>query len=258
MGYQQPSLPPDQHPNPEEPRGFFDAGRWAGDVIGFVVDRIEAADSEGATRTVRELRERYPHWDDGRLVAYLISRKARQTALIGAATAGGSLLPGLGTLLSITVGMAADIGASVKLHAELVLEIAAVRGRVLSPDERRQAVGLAMGISAAQSQLVARGVRAMTTGLIRRYGTQWLAKGVPFLGAATSAVANSATTTVIGRRADAYLRLPPDRTDEPEERLQVLTGIDPRRATAWLQGATSRLRPDRNGELPPPDEPTKN
>ena len=133
-------------------------------MIGFVVDRIEAADSEGAARTVRELRQRYPHWDDDRLVSYLISRKARQTALIGAATAGGSLLPGLGTLLSITVGMAADIGASVKLHAELVLEIAAVHGRVLSPDERRQAVGLAMGISAAQSQLVARGVRAMTTG----------------------------------------------------------------------------------------------
>ena len=257
MGQQQPSLPPDQRPAPDEPRGFFDAGRWAGDVIGFVVDRIEAADSEGAARTVRELRQRYPHWDDDRMVSYLISRKARQTALIGAATAGGSLLPGLGTLLSITVGMAADIGASVKLHAELVLEIAAVHGRALSPDERRQAVGLAMGISAAQTQLVARGVRAMTTGLVRRFGTQWLAKGVPFLGAATSAMANSATTTLIGRRADAYLRLPPDRTDEAEERLQVLTGIDPRRATAWLQGAANRLRPDRRGELPPPDESPK-
>jgi hypothetical protein len=128
---------------------------------------------------------------------------------------------------------------------------------VLSPDERRQAVGLAMGISAAQSQAVARGVRAMTAGLVRRYGTRWLAKGVPFLGAATSALANSATTTVIGRRADAYLRLPPDRTDEPEERLQVLTGIDPRRASAWLQDAASRLRPDRSGGLPPPGAPPK-
>jgi hypothetical protein len=229
---------------------MLDAGRWAGELVGFVVDRIESADARGAQRTVSELRRRHPEWDDERLVSHLIERKARQTALIGAATAGGALLPGLGTILSITVGVAADIGASVKLHAELVLEIAAVHGRELTSDERRKIIGLVMGLSTAQTQLVAGGVRRMTGSLVRRYGTRWIAKGVPLLGAATSATASALATTVVGRRAHAYFQLPPEETDDPEERLRAITGIDAPKLMDWVRGATRNLRPGRRPGLP--------
>jgi uncharacterized protein (DUF697 family) len=235
---------------PSRSGGMLDAGRWAGDLAGFVVDRLESADERGARRTVSELRRRHPEWDDEQLVGYLIERKARQTALIGAATAGGALLPGLGTILSITVGVAADIGASVKLHAELVLEIAAVHGRVLTPEERRKIIGLVMGLSTAQSQLVVGGVRRMTGRLVQRYGTRWIAKGVPLLGAATSATASALATTVVGKRAHAYFQLPPEETDEPEERLRAITGIDAPKLREWVRGAAGRLRPGRRRSLP--------
>jgi len=243
-------------PLPEPPArsgGMLDAGRWVGDLVGFVVDRLESTDDRGAQRTVSELRRRHPEWGDEQLVSYLIERKARQTALIGAATAGGALLPGLGTILSITVGVAADIGASVKLHAELVLEIAAVHGRVLTPEERRKIVGLVMGVSTAQSQLVVGGVRRMTGRLARRYGTGWIARGVPLLGAATSATASALATTVVGKRAHAYFQLPPEETDEPEERLKAITGIDAPKLRDWVRGAAGRLRPRGRPRLPDAD-----
>jgi hypothetical protein len=225
--------------------------------MGFVVDRIEAADAVGAARNVDALRRRHPSWDDERLVKHLIERKARQTATIGAATTGGALIPGLGTIVAITVGMAADIGATVKLHAELVLEIAAVHGHLLTPDERRRIVGIVMGISAAESQLVAMGIRRFSVRVAEEYGTRWLARAVPVVGVVTSAGANALSTYVIGRRASAYFSLGPEAMDDVPSSFRAVTGLDERKLKAWARGAAGRLRPGRRRRLPPPEGQSK-
>jgi hypothetical protein len=225
--------------------------------LGFVIDRIEAADAAGAARNVANLRRRHPDWDDERLVTHLIERKARQTATIGAATTGSALIPGLGTIVALTVGMAADIGATAKLHAELVLEIAAVHGQELTSDERRRIVGIVMGISAAESQLVATGVRRFSVRVAEEYGARWLARAVPLVGAAAAAGANALSTYVIGRRSQAFFSLGPEAMDDVQTGLRAITGLDERKLGARLRGAAGRLRPGRRRRLPPPEGQSK-
>jgi uncharacterized protein (DUF697 family) len=255
----QSGAPPTPLPSqsPPERRGLFDAGRWASGIVGYVVDRIEAADAAGAARSVTALRRRHPDWDDERLVAHLIERKARQTAMIGAATTGGALIPGLGTLVALTVGVAADIGATVKLHAELVLEIATVHGQELTPDERRRIVGIVMGISAAESQLIASGIRRFGVRAAEEYGTRWLARAVPVLGVVTSAGANALSTYVIGRRAHAYFALGPEAMDDVQSSFRAITGLDERKLKGWLRDAAGRLRPGRRPHFPSPEDQSK-
>jgi len=214
--------------------GLLSLGRWAGSIVGIVLGSIDAADPEAARRRVEDVRRRRPKWDAGQLVAELIKRKERQTALIGAATSGSAFIPGIGTIAAWTVGMVADIGATIRLQADLVLEIAEVHGRRLEPHERRRVVALVMGLSAAESELVAAGMRRATVLLSERFAEHWLLRAIPFVGVAASASANALATRLIGRRAEAYFSLGPEAMSDPRASLRAITGLDLRRPQRWL------------------------
>lgn len=225
---------------PEQSRDQLRTQGMTGRVFAFFLDRIDEADPEAAGKRVAELRRANPEATSGELVEMLIKRKVQQTAAIGAATAGSALIPGLGTVAALTVGAVADFGATLKLQTELVLEIAEVHGRVLTPDERRQVVMLVSGLSAGGAQLLSRGSARLSLRLTQRYAERWLAKAIPVAGVAASAAANVLSTYLIGTRADAYFSQGPDAVGTWKESLRTLVGVDERKLAAWLADTTWR------------------
>ena len=205
-------------------------------ILGFILDRIDDADEAAAIDRVRDLREREPDWTAAHLVEELVRRKVRQTAAIGAATAGAGVIPGLGTLVALTIGAVADLGATLRLQTELVLEIAEAHGRRLTKDEKRRVVLLVGGLSAGGGRLLSRGGARLSLSLTQRYAQRWLARAVPFAGIAAAAGVNAVSTYLIGARADALFSRGPESVGSWAESVRALSGLDERRLAAWLRG----------------------
>ena len=64
-------------------------------------------------------------------------------------------------------------------------------------------------------------------------------KAWPIIGVGASGGINMLTTYVIGKRAEAYFGLGPDKMDEWDEGLRALIGVDERKLASWL-GETTR------------------
>lgn len=215
-------------------------------MLAFIFDRINDADEAGAIDRVDALREAHPTWSMDQLVEHLIAQKCRQAAAVGAASSGSGLIPGLGTLVSMTIGMAADLGATLRMQTELVIEIAAVHRRRLSPDEKRRVVLLVGGLGTGTGRAVAQGGARLSLQLTQRYAQRWLARALPVVGVAGAAGINALTTYLIGRRAHAYFGRGPEAMGSWAESVRTLTGVDERRLGAWL----SDLR-DKTGSAMP-------
>lgn len=186
---------------------------------------------------VQELRDAQPEWTADQLVERLIKRKCQQTAVIGAASAGSGLIPGIGTVVALTVGTVADVGATLRLQTELVMEIAAVHGHRLSPAEKRRVVMLVGGLSAGGSRALAQGGARLSLGLTQRFAQRWLARLVPLAGVGASAGVNAVSTYLIGRRAHAYFIRGPQALGSWTDSLRTLAGVDERRLGRWLGDA---------------------
>ena len=205
-------------------------------ILNFILDRIDDADEAAAIERVHDLQAPQPGWTVTQVIDELIRRKCRQTAAIGAATAGAGVIPGLGTLVALTVGAVADLGATLRLQTELVLEIAEAHGRQLSKDEKRRVVLLAAGMSAGGGRLLSRGGTRLSLSLTQRYAQRWIARAVPFAGIAAAAGANALSTYVIGRRAHALFSRGPHAVGSWTESMRALSGVDERQLASWIRG----------------------
>ena len=206
-------------------------------LVGFALKQIDEADDAAAVERVAALRTAHPEWDEDRLAEHLIGEKCRQAAMVGAATSGAGLIPGLGTLAALTVGTVADVGATLKLQTELVLELAAVHRRRLTPDEKRRAVALVAGLSLSGDRLASRGGARLSMRLTERYAERWVAHAIPFAGVAASAGVDALGTYLVGKRAHAYFGLGPGAVGSWAESLRALTGVDERRLASWVGSA---------------------
>ncbi|MBA3533274.1 MAG: hypothetical protein H0T73_15245 [Ardenticatenales bacterium] len=215
-------------------------GSRASDFLTFLFDRISEADEEGAMARVQQLRADQPDASTDDLVEILVKRKCQETATVGAATAGAALIPGLGTLTALTIGVAADIGATFKLQAELVLEIAEAHGYPLNQLEKQQVVMLVTGVSAGGNQLLTKAGRELSVKVTERYARKWLATALPVIGVAASAGTNVLSTYIIGQRADAYFGRGPEALVDWKESLRAVTGVDERKVGGWLADAGER------------------
>jgi len=183
------------------------------------------------------LRDAQPDWTADHLVEQLIKRKCQHTALIGAASAGSGLIPGIGTVVALTVGTFADVGATLRLQTELVIEIAAVHGHRLSLAEKRRVVMLVGGLSAGGSRALTQGGARVSLGLTQRFAQRWLARLVPLAGVGVSAGVNAVSTYLIGRRAHAYFVRGSKAVGSWTDSLRTLTGVDERRLGRWIGDA---------------------
>jgi hypothetical protein len=219
---------------PKQKSGVLD------DLAGFMEQAIDNADEEAAAERVATLSEENPDASPDELVELLTKRKCMQTGALGAITSGASMIPGLGTALSLTFGVAADIGVTFKLQAELVLEIAAVYERTLNPTEKRRVVMLITGLSAGANQALSKAGRRIAEKATERLAQKSVIKAIPVIGVAASAGTNILFTYVIGQRAKAYFSLGPEAVGDWGESIRAVTGVDERIIAGWLTETTER------------------
>lgn len=203
-----------------------------------LTDYINDVDEVAAAKRVAALRRRYPDEPAEELAERLIREKCLRAGAVGAVTSGAALLPGLGTFASLTFGVAADIGMTFKLQAELVLEIATLYDRTLTPEEKRRVVLLVTGISAGANQVLTKVGAEVAERATQRLAERAVIKAIPFLGVAASAGANIVSTYVIGRRAQAYFSLGPEAMQSWSDNLRVISGVDERKLSYWLAETT--------------------
>lgn len=208
----------------------------------FLLDKlfgvINDVDIEAAAQRVAELRQKHPEASPAELSQILIREKSTRTGTVGAVTSGAGLIPGLGTAAAMTLGVAADIGATFKLQAELVLEIAAAYNYPLTENEKQQIVMVITGISAGTSALTRRAGQAAAIKVGERLATQSaqkaFTKALPVVGVLASAGTNVLSTYIIGQRADAYFRLGPEAVGSWADSLRAISGVDERNIAGWL------------------------
>jgi hypothetical protein len=195
---------------------------------------VSKVDLKEAEERVRAMREEYPDASPEEIVQKLIREKCRRTGTVGAVTSGAALIPGLGTAAAMTLGVAADIGATFKLQAELVLEIAAAYDHPLTDEEKQRAVMFITGLSAGTVAVTRRiGEKAALT-IGEKYAEKAIVKALPIIGVIGSAGTNVLSTYIIGQRADAYFRLGPEAVGSWADSLRAITGVDERKVGSWL------------------------
>lgn len=202
-----------------------------------LVDRtlrtVNDADAALAAQRVAEVRTQHS-LSDGALVEHLIRQKARQTGMVGGVTSAAALVPGLGNVAAFTIGVATDVGVTLRLQSELVLEIAAARGKTLTPADARNALLVVTGVNMGAERLVNQAGRKLAEKTAERFAGRAIVKAIPFVGIAISAGANMFMTYLVGRRADAYFRLGEDHMGDWNESIRAITGVDERKLVGWL------------------------
>lgn len=195
---------------------------------------IHDVDIAAAAERVKALKEKYPSETPEQLSQRLIRDKLQRTGAVGAATSGAGLIPGIGTAAALTLGVAADIGATFRYQAELVLEIAAVYDYPLTESEKQHLVLLITGLSAGSSALARKAGAKIATEVGERFAEKAVLKALPIVGVIASAGTNALSTYLIGQRADAYFRLGPEAVPTWADSLRAVTGVDERKIGDWL------------------------
>lgn len=215
------------------------------DQFGRVISEIDMA---AAAERVRAEQESHPDDTTDELIERLIREKCMKTATVGAVTSGSAIVPGIGTAASLTLGLAADIGATFKLQAELVLEIAAAHGRTLNNVEKRSAILLITGISSGANRAISSAGTQATLKITERYAQKWVTHALPVVGVAASAATNALTTYLVGKRADAYFGLGTEAVGDWGETWRAITGVNEREVGKWFaEQAHSSWRLVRSG-----------
>ncbi len=197
---------------------------------------VSDVDLEAAARRVEAFKAEHPAASPEELSQKLIREKCQRTGTVGAVTSGAGLIPGVGTAAALTLGVAADIGATFKLQAELVLEMAAIYDYPLSDEEKQRVVMLVSGIGVGASALASRAGQQASVKIGEKFAEKAFMKALPFVGVIASAGTNVLSTYIIGQRADAYFRLGPEAMGSWGDSLRAISGVDERKIGRWLAG----------------------
>ncbi|MFN8485436.1 MAG: hypothetical protein U0768_20540 [Anaerolineae bacterium] len=180
------------------------AGEQMPGVMGMIFKVVDSVNSEEAAQKVAQVQAANPTLNKKQLADILIRDKARKTAVVGAGTAATAVVPGVGSITALTLGMGLDIVLTFRYQAELIHEIALLFGRDLTRTERRNAVVAIMGIGVGLDMAV----EAMTARLATRVGREMteraILKVIPVAGLVLGAGLDVVSTYIIGKRAMTY------------------------------------------------------
>lgn len=219
-----------------------EANKRANALFNRLLNTINDVDMAAAAERVEAVRRSIPDADTPAIVQTLIKQKTQKTAAIGAVTSGTGLIPGVGTATALIFGTAADIGATFKLQAELVLEIAHAHRYPLSEQEKQRVVLLVTGLSAGASSLARKAGQRASVKITEQFAEKSLLKALPFIGIIASAGTNALSTYIIGQRADAYFRLGESGLQNWQDSLRAISGVDERQISRWLAERSDATR----------------
>lgn len=192
-------------------------------------------DDRKVKKNVKALRKANPEAGPDELIQALIKAKAQRTATVGVVTSVAGAVPIIGTAVSLTAGMAADLSATITSQAELVLEIAEVLGVELDKKEKREAVFVVMGLGAGMQQMGTRVSKDLLSKLGQRYAKRWVGKVIPFAGILAAGGINYISTYLIGKRAKIYFTQGEDHMGNWQQSLQHITEFDKDQLAQWMQ-----------------------
>lgn len=192
-------------------------------------------DDRKVKKNVKKLRKSMPSATSDELIDALIKAKSKRTATVGVVTSVAGAVPIIGTALSLTAGMVADLGATITSQAELVLEIAEVLDIKMSKDEQREAVFIVMGLGAGAQQIGSRVSKDILSKLGQRYAKRWVGKVIPVAGIAAAGGINYVSTYLIGKRAKVYFSEGEGQLGNWQESIQRVTDFDKNQLSQWMQ-----------------------
>jgi len=203
-------------------------------LLAVMLQTVNNVDLKTAQKRVQAIKAKYPHETAPELSQRLIREKCQRTGMVGVLTSSVGMIPGLGTIAAMTMGAAADIQATFKLQAELVLEIAFVYDYPLTELEKQQLIFVVTGLGSSGNALALKAGAAATEKLTQKVTQEMVVKALPVLGVIASAGTNALSTYIIGQRADAYFRLGPEAVGSWSDSLRAVSGVDERKLVSWL------------------------
>lgn len=192
-------------------------------------------DDRKVKKNVKKLRKKMPEAGADELIQALIKAKAQRTATVGVVTSLAGAVPIIGTAVSLTAGMAADLSATITSQAELVLEIAEVLGVQMDKSTQREAVFLVMGLGASAQHMGTRVSNNLLSKLGQRYTKRWVGKVIPVAGILAAGGINYISTYLIGKRAQTYFSQGEDALGNWQQSLQHLTEFDKDELASWMK-----------------------
>jgi uncharacterized protein (DUF697 family) len=210
-------------------------------MVGGIDDQQIAA----AAERVQAMRTRGPMATADELADKAIRQKCIDTGAVGIASSVPGLIPGVGSMLVAGAGLMVDIRKTMEMQKELVLELAAIYGREITPADRRNLLLLVGGVDSGNKLVVKAGgelAAKATLKLSSRFTSKVLTKAIPVAGILTSAAVNVVSTHLVGRRAQAYLRSDPSLADTWDDALRTLSGVDERELLHWLPASLDQAQ----------------
>jgi uncharacterized protein (DUF697 family) len=220
----------ESQPQPENTSAALSA---VDNVMRSFVGSIEEKHITAANARVAELRARHPEASTEHLANQVIRQKCIDTGAVGLASSVPGLIPGVGSMLVVSAGLMVDLRKTMEMQKELVLELAALYGRSVTPADRRNLLLLVTGVDSG-NKLIAKAGSEAAAKVTTRLSSKALSKALPVAGIVTSAAVNVVSTYLVGRRAQAYLRADPSLANDWDDALRTLSGVDERNLTRWL------------------------
>lgn len=192
-------------------------------------------DDRKVKKNVKKLRKAMPDASNDELIRALIKAKAQRTATVGVVTSLTGAVPIIGTAISLTAGMVADLGATITAQAELVLEIAEVLEIKMDKARQREVIFLVMGLGASAQHMGTRVSKDLLGKLGQRYAKRWVGKVIPVAGILAAGGINYISTYLIGKRAYTYFTQGEDALGNWQQSLQHLTEFDKDELAGWMK-----------------------
>src|SRR5262249_26319414 len=163
----------------------------------------------------------------------LLRRKCLHAATVGALTATGNLIPGLGRVLAFVFGELLDAQFLAQIQRELIEETFALYKLDLPAPVLEALVGrvqvLGTSASVAGDALMRQLIRRSVTGI----GGVVALRVLPVAAIVSSAFSNAVVTYSLGKRAQAMAQLQGAPLDDVPDALRAFSGVDERRVLDW-------------------------
>lgn len=197
-----------------------------------VVHKPASTPKAAATRSRRIPAKKMQPTPDARFVA-LLRNKCMRAATVGALTAAGESVPGLGRVLGLVFGELLDAKFLTTIQRELIEETFALYDVELPASVKNVLVNNVQWLGASASVAGDALMRATLKRALGRIGGAIAARVLPLTAIVTSAFSNAAVTYAIGKRAQALARLRHAPIRGMPDAVRAFTGLDERRVYAW-------------------------